>query len=194
MKAISVSKRHLEPARSPHFHLNDLNQVTNITRGGTLTVAGAVLGNATSVTVNRSTVFLYADGTFVRTNVTLTDGPNSFTAVSFDGQGRADTNTVTAWHTNQFAPGYDANGNLTNHGWGGRTLAYDDENQLTSVQVAGAWKSDFAYDGKMRRRLRTEATWQAGGWVTNLLVRYVYDGNLVVQERLWGQAVILHVP
>ena len=163
--------------------VNGLNQIDSVVNGSGTPVAGAIWGSPTSVTVNGSTAFLYADCTFVRTNVTLTNGANSFTAVSFDSQGRADTNTVTAWHTNQFAPGYDANGNLTNYGWGGRTLAYDDENQLTSVQVAGAWKSDFAYDGKMRRRLRTEATWQAGGWVTNLLVRYVYDGNLVVQER-----------
>ena len=38
-------------------------------------------------------------------------------------------------------------------------------------------------DGKMRRRVRTEAVYANGAWLTNLVVRYVYDGNLVVQER-----------
>jgi RHS repeat-associated protein len=62
-------------------------------------------------------------------------------------------------------------------------FGYDDENQLTNVMVANAWKSEFFYDGKMRRRLRREFTWQNGAWVQTNEVRYVYDGNLVVQER-----------
>jgi RHS repeat-associated protein len=45
------------------------------------------------------------------------------------------------------------------------------------------WKSEFAYDGWMRRRARVESIWKSGAWVTNEVVRYVYDGNLVIQER-----------
>lgn len=44
-------------------------------------------------------------------------------------------------------------------------------------------KSEFAYDGKMRRRVRKEYEWQGGGWVHTDEVRYIYDGNLVIQER-----------
>ena len=44
-------------------------------------------------------------------------------------------------------------------------------------------RSDFAYDGKMRRRARFESAWNGSAWITNTVVRYVYDGNLVVQER-----------
>jgi RHS repeat-associated protein len=35
----------------------------------------------------------------------------------------------------------------------------------------------------MRRRVRIERTWNGSSWTTNQIVRYVYDGNLVIQER-----------
>jgi RHS repeat-associated protein len=60
---------------------------------------------------------------------------------------------------------------------------HDDENQLIRVTITNATKSEFRYDGKMRRRERIESVWAGNAWVTNLLVRYVYDGNLVAQER-----------
>jgi RHS repeat-associated protein len=49
--------------------------------------------------------------------------------------------------------------------------------------VANQWFSQFAYDGKMRRRIRQEFTWQSSGWVQTNEVYYVYDGNVVIQER-----------
>lgn len=76
---------------------------------------------------------------------------------------------------------YDLNGNVLYDGL--RNFAYDDENQLTSVLVSNAWRSQFVYDGKMRRRIRKEFTWQSGAWVQTNEVHYIYDGNLVVQER-----------
>jgi len=39
------------------------------------------------------------------------------------------------------------------------------------------------YDGKMRRRVRREYAWQSSAWVETNEVHYVYDGNLVIQER-----------
>ncbi len=65
----------------------------------------------------------------------------------------------------------------------GGSSVHDDENQLIRVTITNATKSEFRYDGKMRRRERIEFVWAGNTWVTNLLVRYVYDGNLVVQER-----------
>src|SRR5207247_5212911 len=38
-------------------------------------------------------------------------------------------------------------------------------------------------DGKMRRRIRREYTWSSGSWVQTNEVRYIYDGNLMIQER-----------
>ncbi|MBA4148775.1 MAG: hypothetical protein H0X66_11735 [Verrucomicrobia bacterium] len=35
----------------------------------------------------------------------------------------------------------------------------------------------------MRRRIRQEFTWSGSAWVLSDEVRYVYDGNLVIQER-----------
>jgi RHS repeat-associated protein len=76
---------------------------------------------------------------------------------------------------------YDQNGNLLSDGT--RSFTYDDENQLTNVWVTNAWRSDFVYDGKMRRRIRREYTWSFGAWLQTNEVRYIYDGNLVIQER-----------
>jgi len=54
---------------------------------------------------------------------------------------------------------------------------------LIQVSVSNAWMSQFAYDGKMRRRVRQEFTWEGGAWVQTNAVYYVYDGDLVIQER-----------
>jgi RHS repeat-associated protein len=76
---------------------------------------------------------------------------------------------------------YDGNGNLVSDG--NRCFAYNDENQLTSVWVTNVWRTDFAYDGRMRLRQRTEWAWSGSAWNTISTVRYVYDGNVVVQEQ-----------
>src|SRR5439155_26977534 len=60
------------------FGVNNLNQLTNATRSGTLTVAGTTSSAATNVTVNTLTADRYAENTFTRNNFTLTDGNNSF--------------------------------------------------------------------------------------------------------------------
>jgi RHS repeat-associated protein len=66
---------------------------------------------------------------------------------------------------------------------GTRGFDYDDENQLIRVTVTNGWKSEFSYDGRMRRRIRKEFTWQNSAWVETNEVRYIYDGNLPIQER-----------
>ncbi len=87
--------------------------------------------------------------------------------------------TVNLPATNSFT--YDSNGNLTYDG--NRALDYDDENELIRVSVTNNWKSEFTYDGKLRRRIRKEFLWQNGGWALSNEVHYIYDGNLVLQER-----------
>ena len=61
----------------------------------------------------------------------------------------------------------------------------DDENQLISVWVTNVWRSDFVYDGKFRRRIRREYSWSPGitNWLQTSEVRYIYDGDVVIQER-----------
>jgi RHS repeat-associated protein len=76
---------------------------------------------------------------------------------------------------------YDPNGNLLSDGF--RGFDYDDENQLIRITVTNGWKSEFTYDGQMRRRIRKEFTWQNSAWLQTNEVRYIYDGSLVVQER-----------
>src|SRR5439155_11555371 len=103
------------------------------------------------------------------------------TAVAQDGLARFDTNAVSLYLPANFLFSYDLNGNLTSDGL--RGLDYDDENQLIRVTVTNSWKSEFTYDGKGRRRISREYLWQLGAWRLTNEVRYVYDGNLVIQER-----------
>jgi YD repeat-containing protein len=163
------------------FNVNDLNELTTGSRSGTLTVAGTTTSPATNVTVKAETAILYNDATFAKDGFSLTDGINTFTAIARDNYGRSDTNVSISYLPSSISYTYDSNGNLTSDGR--RFFAYDDENQLISVWVTSAWRSDFVYDGKMRRRIRYESTWNGTSWATNTIVRYVYDGNLVIQER-----------
>ncbi len=168
------------------FGVDSLNQLTTLTRSGTMTVAGSVSTEPASVTVKDNNnaaqaATVYGDNTFVRANVTLLNGTNTFEAVAQDSYGRVDTNTVITWLPASATCYYDGRGNLTNDGR--RVFFYDAENQLVTVLVSNAWKSDFVYDGFMRRRVRKEFAWSGGAWTQTNEVRYVYDGRLVVQER-----------
>ena len=111
----------------------------------------------------------------------MTNGWNSFTAVARDDHGRVAAHTIASHLPTPVPFTYDDNGNLTSDGY--RAFSYDDENQLITVLVTNAWKSEFAYDGKMRRRVRKEYSWSGSAWQQTNEVRYVYDGNLVIQER-----------
>ncbi len=168
------------------FTFSNNNQITTAARTTTMTVAGQVQGTPTGVTVTANgdggqAATVYGDGSFARAGVTLNDGANTFTAVATDNKGRQATNTVTAWLPASSTFTYDANGNLT--GDGQRSFEYDDANQLTAVQVANAWRSEFAYDGLGRRRVRTEKVWNGSGWTISQVVRYLYDGMVVIRER-----------
>jgi hypothetical protein len=172
--------------------VNSLNELTTVNRSGALTVAGTTTSVATNVTVNTSNAILYADYTFASANQSLADGNNTFTAVAKDSYGRQDTNAVTSWLPASASFVYDSNGNLLSDGK--RGFAYDDENQLIRVTVTNTWKSEFAYDGKMRRRMRLEASWVSGDWVTNTIIRYLYDGNVVIQERWFAPQLSTVIP
>ena len=168
------------------FNVNNLNELTTGTNAGTLTVAGTTTSLATNVSVwgtslSSGSAVLYADATWVRTNVTRPGGNATYNAAGYDSLGRNDTNTINAFLPNSVTYTYDLNGNLLNDGT--RYFTYDDESQLTVAVVSNAWLSKFTYDGKLRRRIRREFTWSAGAWLQTNEVRYVYDGNLPVQER-----------
>jgi RHS repeat-associated protein len=163
-----------------------VNQLTSVSRTGGFTVAGATTPSATNVTVKANgdggqVATLYADKTFVRTNVSLLSGNNAFSAEAADALGRKDTNTVTVNLPATLNCTYDLNGNLTSDGY--RAFTYDDADQLTAVQVTNVWRSEFVYDAFGRRRIRREKVWKNGQWVVAAEVRYVYDGMLVIQER-----------
>jgi len=163
------------------FGVNSLNELSTVTRSGTLTVAGTTTSTATNVTVNSLTATLYNDQTFAKDSFTVTNGNNKYVAIAQDSYNRKDTNSVTfnLPATNSYA--HDANGNLTSDGT--RGFDYDDENQLIRVTVTNSWKTEFTYDGKFRQRIRKEFTWKSSAWVQTNEVHYVYDGNAVIQWR-----------
>ncbi|MDB6057608.1 MAG: repeat protein, partial [Verrucomicrobiales bacterium] len=163
-----------------NFVVNSLNELGNATSSGAITVEGTTTSTASSVTVNGTSASLYADATFAATNMSLS---SSYTAIAQDSLGRKDTNTVTLNLSTNVSFQYDANGNLTNDSL--RIFQYDDENQLTSVWATNAWKSDFAYDGLRRRRAETNYLWNSSlsQFVKSSERRFVYDGNLVIEER-----------
>ena len=163
-----------------NFMVNSDNELTANSNGGKITVMGTTTSSATNVTVNlTNTAQLYGDWTFAATNFPIL---SSYTAVAKDKLGRVSTNTVNVdLSTDNTAYVYDGNGNLLYDGT--RTFAWDNENELIQVLVSNQWLSQFSYDGKMRRRIRHEYTWQSGQWVQTNAVYYVYDGNCVIQER-----------
>jgi RHS repeat-associated protein len=163
------------------FNVNTLNELTTETNAGKLTVAGTTTSPATNVTVNASNAMLYADATFASTNQPWVNGNNTFTAIAKDSYGRKDTNslTVNLPGTNNYS--YDLNGNLLSDGT--RNFAYDDENQLVSVWTANSWSNNFAYDGKLRRRIEKDYSWNGSSWTQINEIHFVYDGNVVIQER-----------
>jgi RHS repeat-associated protein len=46
-----------------------------------------------------------------------------------------------------------------------------------------AWKSEFTYDGRMRCRVEKNFAWTGSAWQQTNEVRFVYDGNVIVQHR-----------
>ena len=161
------------------FNVDALNQISNVTRTGALTVPGATPVPA-SVTVNGTNAQTNGDFTFAGGSNTLANGANTFTIVAQNPYGFASTNAFTLnLYTN--APfQYDANGNLTNDGT--RVFSYDAENELTNVFATNAWRVGFVYDGLNRRRITRNYTWSSA-WVETNEIHYIYDGMLVLQER-----------
>jgi RHS repeat-associated protein len=172
------------------YTLNSLNQITNSLLGGQgiygwtpeITVSGSTTTPANTVTVNGQAGTLFADNSFAQSGFVVTNGLNSFTAMAANTQGLCSTNTsvVTVNITNS-GYAYDLNGNLLTDGT--RCFAYDDENELISVWATNVWRNDFVYDGKLRRRIERDFTWLGGAWAQTNEIHFIYDGNLVVQER-----------
>jgi RHS repeat-associated protein len=180
------------------------SQVTNISA----IYAAAFIGYANGlVYFNPDPVYLYKDGTFAvypddhqawywtGSSYVYLDYPNYYTnnpvvtnyaTVLYDlvfntkqGTQTTSTNYLTPEYPGTYL--YDQNGNLTNDIL--RSYGYDSENQLTNVTVAGSWRSDFIYDGLGRRRIERDYTWTNSAWSKTNEIRFVYDRNLLIQDR-----------
>jgi len=163
------------------FNTDSLNQLSTVSNSGTLSVGGYTTTNVCAVAVNGLAATLYAYNTYAVAGLPLVAGTNTLTAIAQDTLWRRNTNIVTAYWPATATFQYDANGNLV---WDGKKrLDYDADNQLITVTFTNTVQSKFVYDGLSRLRIRREYSWQTNQWKLTNEVRYIYDHNLVIQER-----------
>lgn len=165
---------------SQSFGFHSRNQISYIAQSGSLTVSGLTAHGATSVSVNGQPASLYADDSFAAFNLPLSAG--TFTATAQNSGGTA-SDTISLPVATYIYPSYDGNGNLV---WDGQKyFDYDDDDRLVRVHQPGQWQVEFAYDGFSRRRWRRDYIWNSTGasWQLTGETRYIYDGQLVLQER-----------
>jgi RHS repeat-associated protein len=163
------------------FTTDNANQLQNISRNSSLTVAGSLTSQPNNLAINGQPATLYNDLTFAAANgVAINDGLNIFTAIVTTASSTM-TNSMTKTLPASVNFTYDLNGNLTSDGLHG--YDYDCANELTRETVTNSWKTEYAYDGFGRRRIRKEYVWQNSQWLTANEVHYIYDGMTVLQER-----------
>ena len=154
-----------------------------LSRNVTLTASGSLAGAVATLGVNGQSAAHYSDGTFATTaGLALRDGNNLFVTAGSNAAGALVLSTTTSNRlpvTVNF--GYDLNGNLV--GDGQRVFDYNDANELTTITVAGQWKTDFVYDGLGRRRIVREYTNSAGAWLLASESHLVYDRMVVLREQ-----------
>ena len=171
------------------FIVDPANELTNITRTGTLTLSGATPAPATNLTVNGLVADRYGDFAFARTNNALIDGNNTFTNIARSTNGLNVTNVLTVNLPLSINLRFDSNGNLTNDS--ARSFFFDAENQLTNITVVGQWKTEFIYDGLRRRRVAKDYGWNGAAWAKTNETRYIYDRMLLIEERDSNNASIV---
>jgi RHS repeat-associated protein len=60
---------------------------------------------------------------------------------------------------------------------------WNEENELVTNYVPASWKSEFVYDGKLKRRIERDYSWNGGSWIQTNEIHFVYDGNVILQHR-----------
>ena len=163
------------------IHTDAANQLTTISRSGTFTLSGNLPATAASIAVNGAAAQTNGDFTFAKTGLTLADGNNTFTVSAQNLLGVTTNSTLTLNFPATVTYQYDLNGNLLTDGI--RTFQWDAADQLAQVSVPNAWQTQFARDGLGRLRVLREFTWRNGAWSQTNETRYLYDGNLIIQER-----------
>ena len=170
------------------YAFNSLNQFSSGSWTGSLTVVGEVNYAAGTVTVNSVTAKLFPDRVFEATNITVSAGTNTLTAVyhgpAFTNTTMVATNTSTVIMATPVF-GYDGKGNLTNDS--DFAYQYEIADRLTNAisKTTGASVLAARYDGLGRRVEVTRSGAAVERYVYfpgSFLVLAVLDGSNAVKE------------
>ncbi len=110
----------------------------------------------------------------------LVDGSNAFQVIAGDLHGDSMTNQYAANLPVNTRLTFDLNGNTISDGM--RRFDYDDFNELIRVTATNSWKTEYDYDGLMRRHERRDFVWLNSAWQLRNTCYYVYAGGMVVEE------------
>ena len=155
--------------------------LANPTRPGTPTWSGSLPAPVLAVTVNGATAQTNGDFTFASSGLTLSNGANTFTVIAANALGLHTTNTFTRNLPVSANLQYDADGNLLTDG--ARCFTWNEAGQLTAAYVTNQWKTVFLRDGLGRVRVASDFGWQSSAWVQTNETHFIYDGQLLLQER-----------
>lgn len=165
---------------------DSLNRLTSQAPGGPMVIAG-LLNEPGTVTINGVPAVVDGANNF-RGTVPTTSGTNTFTIVAKDASGNQTTKTYEIGVSGlgkTFT--YDAAGNLMSDG--GRTFEWDALSQLTAVD-SGAFRSEFAYDGRQQRRHVVEKE----GGVTLAEVHSIWCDDANCEDRGSDGVTVLRRP
>ena len=105
---------------------------------------------------------------------------NAFEVIAGDLHGDSMTNQYAANLPVNTRLTFDLNGNTISDGM--RRFDYDDFNELICVTATNSWKTEYDYDGLMRRHERRDFVWLNSVWQLRNTCYYVYAGGKVVEE------------
>lgn len=131
-----------------------------------------IVGTSSVGTENRG---YFYDAAWNLNRLTNNGTPTTFTV---DSKNQLTSGPATAY-------AYDSNGNLVSTS-SGMSYTYDEENRLTTIISTNTYRTILIYDGLNRLRSREEDGWNGSGWIPGTPTHYIYDGSVVINERVSG--------
>jgi RHS repeat-associated protein len=171
-------------ALTQSFSVNELNELTAVSRSSSITVKGSLNVPVNSLTINGTSAEVYGDLSYATaTGVALGNPVTYLTNFAVDKLSSVTSNVLRFVLPASVSLAYDTNENMVLSGT--NILDYDAQNQLTNIVYPSLTSgnieghSALVYDGLGRLRIRRE---YGPTGLTNE-ARYLYSGFTVLQER-----------